>query len=461
MTSLISVWMKAGVNLEKFCKDISIKVTNGVVTGMIRPAGKKDVTVTIAGLDFNTPDSFVMDYINKFGVVVDNTVIYTRFESGPFKGKFNGERRYQVDFSGTQRQMGTYHLIDGCKVRVYYRGNRKTCGRCHRPAGDCPGDAIAKNCALGGGPRVLLSEHMKELWKEIGFTPISFELDFSDKAEDENVQSEKDAAMIRENHFPALIKRPEHSKRDIEEVVGIAVKNFPKSLEEDQILEFLQSKGLPEEHNKENVTLNKGSMTTSVIIDGLSSSKAMRMLKEINFHETKQKHFEVPLYCKVLRNLTPEKKPVSKVMENRDDGGRVDPSAGRAANVKQIIPGLIVEEETKSKRKKKKEKKKSDGDNYEEQDFRLKQNVAIETDEGVRGFVFSDYSDSNDSEENFEDSKEVFSDTGESNQKSTPAKIDYVRGGSQTKLKTSKRQAQSPAEEPLKSRTGGKVQKNN
>ena len=111
MTSMISVWMKAGVDLEKFCKDISIKVTNGVITGMIRPAGKKDVTVTIAGLDFNTPDSFIVDYINKFGVVLDNTVMYTKFESGPFKGKFNGERRYQVDFSGSPRQIGTYHLL--------------------------------------------------------------------------------------------------------------------------------------------------------------------------------------------------------------------------------------------------------------------------------------------------------------------------------------------------------------
>ena len=189
-----------------------------------------------------------------------------------------------------------------------------SCGRCHQLAEDCPGDAIAKNCALGGGPRVPLSEHMKVLWREIGFTPISFELEFSDKAEDENVQSVKDAAIIRETQFPALIKRPEHSKRDIEEVAGIGVKNFPKSLEEDQILEFLQSKGLPVEHNKEKVTLNKGSKAISVILDGLSSSKTMTMFKEIHFHETKQKYFEVPLYCEVQRNLTPEKKSINKVI---------------------------------------------------------------------------------------------------------------------------------------------------
>ena len=37
-----------------------------VRTGMIRPAVKTDVTVSIYGLDFNAPDSFVFDYLNKF-----------------------------------------------------------------------------------------------------------------------------------------------------------------------------------------------------------------------------------------------------------------------------------------------------------------------------------------------------------------------------------------------------------
>ena len=73
--SIISIWMAPGVNLDKFCKDININVIPGVMTGVIRPAGKKDVTVRIDGLDFNTPDSFVIDYLNKFGVVLNNAVV--------------------------------------------------------------------------------------------------------------------------------------------------------------------------------------------------------------------------------------------------------------------------------------------------------------------------------------------------------------------------------------------------
>ena len=52
--NVICVWMKLGVALDRFCKDVNIRVAEGVITGAIRPAGKKDVTVSITGLDFNT-----------------------------------------------------------------------------------------------------------------------------------------------------------------------------------------------------------------------------------------------------------------------------------------------------------------------------------------------------------------------------------------------------------------------
>ena len=59
--SIISVWMAPGIDLDRFCKDVNIKVTDNVITGMIRPSGKKEVTVSIVGLDFNTPDPFVFE----------------------------------------------------------------------------------------------------------------------------------------------------------------------------------------------------------------------------------------------------------------------------------------------------------------------------------------------------------------------------------------------------------------
>ena len=130
--SVISVWMFPNIQLEQFCRDDNIKVSDGIITGSVRPAGRKDVTVTISGLDFNTPDTFVFEYLNKFGRLVNQKVIYSKYTEGPFVGKYNGDRKYNVDFSDSNEPMGTYHIIDGAKTRVFYRGNIKTCGRCRK-----------------------------------------------------------------------------------------------------------------------------------------------------------------------------------------------------------------------------------------------------------------------------------------------------------------------------------------
>ena len=150
---VISVWLVKGVCPDRFCRGENINVGKGVVTGTIRPAGRRDVTVTVSGLDFNTPDNLICDYIRKFGGTILNVnVIYSRFQEGSFKGKINGERKYQVDFTGSKKTMGTYHFLDGARVRIFYRGNEKTCGRCHNTASrGCKGAGIARDCEEQGG----------------------------------------------------------------------------------------------------------------------------------------------------------------------------------------------------------------------------------------------------------------------------------------------------------------------
>ena len=121
-------------------------------TGTIWPAGRKDVIVTFAGVDFNTPDTLIQEYIMKFGgKMVSQTVTYGRYKQGPFIGKVNNERKYQVDFSDSTMKMGTYHFLDGARIRVSYRGNVQTCGRCHQGQSSCPGGGISKECDIAGG----------------------------------------------------------------------------------------------------------------------------------------------------------------------------------------------------------------------------------------------------------------------------------------------------------------------
>ena len=78
------------------------------------------------------------------------------------KGMKNGERKYQVIFKGAQ--MGTFHFLDGERVKIFYRGNLKT----------CPGNGIAKECKNNGGTKVDLAKLMKKVWEQIGFSPTVF-----------------------------------------------------------------------------------------------------------------------------------------------------------------------------------------------------------------------------------------------------------------------------------------------
>ena len=69
-------------------------VTIGVVTGIIRPAGRRVVIITVAGVDFNTPDALIQGYIQKFGgKLISQNVSYRRYSGGPFIGKINNERK--------------------------------------------------------------------------------------------------------------------------------------------------------------------------------------------------------------------------------------------------------------------------------------------------------------------------------------------------------------------------------
>ena len=96
----LAVWCKAGVNLEKFCRSENIQESMGIWTRNIRPARRRDVAVTVAGLVFNTPDSLITGYIEKFGgKLVSQEIIYAKHGDG-----------YNVEFSDSAVPMGTYHF---------------------------------------------------------------------------------------------------------------------------------------------------------------------------------------------------------------------------------------------------------------------------------------------------------------------------------------------------------------
>ena len=108
-------------------------------------------------------------------------------------GKLNGNHSYMVEL---KKPMGSYHIIDGVKVSVKYRGQSRTCARCHKFEAECSGNAIARNCKES---RVLLSTHMKDHWQSIGYTPDS-EVDLEDE-----IDLEVDI-QVGKNHAKGLEK---------------------------------------------------------------------------------------------------------------------------------------------------------------------------------------------------------------------------------------------------------------
>ena len=120
-------------------------------------------------------------------------------------------RKYQVDFSESKPSMGTFHTIDGERVKVFYRGNKKTCARSHQTGEKCPGGGSAKECEEAKGPKVTLATHVRKLWDGLKFVPSNFELE-ADTGENCDVP-------IRDRaNFPPLIDKTLQDETDPKKV---------------------------------------------------------------------------------------------------------------------------------------------------------------------------------------------------------------------------------------------------
>ena len=475
----ISVWLAQGINLERFCKEESIKVAKGISTSFIRPAGRTDVTVSVTGIDFNTPDTFIIEYLNKFGSVVDNNVIYLKYKEGPFKGKYTGERRYQADFSKSRKSMGTYHFIDGARVRIFYRGNIKTCARCHQMASVCPGQGKAKDCELKSGPKINLFDHMRNLWSEVGFIPSSFTLSTCENEDDSLNERMFDAPLKSTGNFAPKIDKPKPTEKDIEKYEGITIRNFNPKVDNKEILAFLHSNGLPNDTSLSSLLFTRSVKNTSVTIESISSETVQNLMK-LHFPTSEKKFFDLPIYCRAIRNLTPDKpteiasnlaadalkvNPVEPAPIASTSDANVNPevpvqNAGMNSSFDHIrsIPGLDRETQLhpfmKPKKKKmktssqiKKIKKPGQAKNLKKEDFL---HNPLEKKSETDDFEFSEYSsDNSDEEEDFEDSKENLSET-DAMFTLTPSQLPFseklaAANKISAQNETGKRQASSPA----------------
>ena len=299
----IYAWMIPGTDLGKFCTDECFRLGPGLKTSMIKPMDRREVQVTIKGININTPDTFVFSYLAYFGKAQSWKVIYDEEKAGPLKGMKNGDRKFMVDFTAG-KGMGTYHLIDGESVTVSYSGQRRTCGRCHEDARTCPGGGWARACEERGTPRLETRDHMRKLWAEIGFRPDNFELAVgSGEVMEEEVEVEARSFTPRAKAPVSLAAK--------ERFAGVHVGNLPKEVDKADLMQVLEAHGLPE-GMEENVKIYKhGKRSMAADIEPLTADICNLMIEKMN-----KKVIEIwdkLLHCSGISVISPRKPPPTSV----------------------------------------------------------------------------------------------------------------------------------------------------
>ena len=287
---VIFATLKNEVSVDKFINYDVIEVNRvGVRAVHVKPAGKREVVITIRGLHPNTNDQGVLDYLSKFGKVVTPRVIHCVYGEGPLKGVKNGDRSFKMELKPSTN-ISTYHVLFGSKVTLKYPGQKQTCARCFLSANHCPGGGLAKKCEIAGGQKIEFSDYILDMWKKIGHNPADVEV-----------------ATLYDDHGyqEGGTFTPTKVQSEPNEFKGVILKNIPKESDHGDIFQFLHKSGLP--LDKEECVEFKENGT--VTIKGIENSLCLVLVK--NLHNSK--FSDKKLHCNGFIPLTPV-----KVMEDSD-----------------------------------------------------------------------------------------------------------------------------------------------
>ena len=289
--NVVYITFAPGVDLKKFVNQTeSLILKEGIRTTTIQPVGQREVSVTVYGLHPDTRDEAVIEYLNSHGVVnKKDPIVYSVYPGAPgsniLAGKHNGNRSYMVEI---KRNMGSYHIIDGEKVSIRYRGQIKTCANCHQVEPLCIGKAKAKDCTA---PRVLLSEHMRVYWASINFTPSTPDMNEVDTDEELEKVS---GSIIRS--LPQSVEPSSPGRIDL--YSGIVVRGFVKDKDTEDIIKLLKESGLPETFGVEDLQIVPKYNSTTVNIHELQPDICTAMSKNIQGKTCDNKQLTVSVLVK-------------------------------------------------------------------------------------------------------------------------------------------------------------------
>ena len=257
----------------------------------IKPAGKREVVVHIKNIHPNTMDEGVINYLDRFGKVVNKKVIHGVFKEGPLSGFRNGDRSYKMEIK-PNTNIGTYHVIDGQRVTIRYPGQLQTCARCHNTARTCLGKGIARKCEELGGEKVDFSDHIAKLWNDIGYSPEKVEIN----VDVDKIHEEEESLVQQEG---GIFTPKKVAETDTDKFAGVSIKTFPKEVEHSQIAELLLTSGLPAQNMNEIVIHSHGAVT----IKNIENTVCKTLIQKLHM----QTFFGKKVFCNGIIPLTPDK----------------------------------------------------------------------------------------------------------------------------------------------------------
>ena len=311
--NVVYITFVQGVDNTKFLANQtkSYILKEGIRTTTIRPVGKRDVLVTVYGLHPDTRDEGVIQYLSAYGEVnKKDPVVYGVYPGVPgssiIAGKYNGNRSYMVE---VKRNRGTYHIIDGEKVTIKYRGQIKTCAKCHQSQHTCPGKGLARDCSA---ERVLLSDHMKNHWEEINFKPNTADMNEVDITTDDEIEKVS-ASQTKENKTSFKEPDPDTLKK----CTGVVI---PGDCDIGSLIRFLKECGLAEEFTQEDLLFKENRKTKTVYVHDLSPETSMKLIRNSQDREFQGKKLSVFTLV--------EDTPSKKVSPNSDSLSAVGSTEG-------------------------------------------------------------------------------------------------------------------------------------
>ena len=284
---VIFVTLKKEVDISKFCRYDIIDITStGIRSIIVKPAGKREVVINMRGIHPNTSDNVVVDYMKNFGKLVSNKVVYGVYTDGPLRGMKNGDRSLKMELL-PNINLGSYHVLDGCKVSLKYPGQLQTCARCLKISRECKGNGVARKCEAEGGLKRNFMEYITTLWNEIGYSPHSENSDLED------IESGSVDQQVGGQFTPQkVVSSPD-------KFVGISIKNFPRDVDHAEFVDLLIDAGLPEEK----LDLIKIGYNGTISIRGLNNELCLNLIQYIHG----KKYLSKTIFCNGIVPMTPEK----------------------------------------------------------------------------------------------------------------------------------------------------------